>query len=115
MDDMQTNGLYAEAFALANSITANLPNITDKLARSQTLSFLSQLLGSAGQDDIAIKYARMLEGALPDGETRCNPRTMQGEALFNSKKLKSSDPAASHQSLSGCVISTLKCNADHLP
>ena len=108
---MQTNGLYAEAFALANSITANLPNITDKLARFQTLSFLSQLLGSAGQDDIAIKYARMMEDALPDGETRRNPRTMQVEALFNSKKLKSSDPIL-QQAINLCLAAKQPVFAD---
>ncbi|MEO7478810.1 MAG: hypothetical protein ABIT64_06235 [Lysobacteraceae bacterium] len=113
MDDLQSNGHYEEAFALANRITANLPNIKDKLARFQTLTFLSQLLGSAGQDDIAIKYARMMEDALPPGETLCNPRTMQAEALFNSKKLVSSAPIL-QQAIDTCLAAQQPVFADAL-
>ncbi|WP_254063310.1 GGDEF domain-containing protein [Rhodanobacter sp. L36] len=86
------NNRYEEAFQLANQLATNLPKIQDKLARFLVLYNLSQLLGSAGQNDLAIRYAQMMEDALPPGETLCMPLTQEVAALYYSKRLTSSSP-----------------------
>lgn len=83
------NRRYEEAFALANRLTAELPDIKDPLARYSVLMNLSQMLDFAGQTDLAIKYARMMEDAIPPGETRCLPLNLQVAALYNGKRLNS--------------------------
>ncbi|HEY0199785.1 MAG TPA: GGDEF domain-containing protein [Rhodanobacter sp.] len=89
MSNMGINNRYEEAFQLANQLAADLPNIKNRLARFTVLSYLSQLLGSAGQNDLAIRYARMMEDSLPPGETLCNPLTQEVDALYYSKRLTS--------------------------
>jgi diguanylate cyclase (GGDEF)-like protein len=83
---------YEEAFALANQLAANLPSITDPQARFMLLLNLSQMLDFAGQTGLAVKYAHMMEGAVPPGETLCRPLSLQAAALFNAKHLTSSSP-----------------------
>jgi len=92
MGNMAINHRYGEAFQLANQLVIELPKIQDKLARFIVLLNLSQLLGSAGQNDLAIKYARMMEDALPPGETLCNPFAQEVLSLYYSKQLTSSSP-----------------------
>jgi len=92
MSNMGINHRYEEAFQLANQLAAELPKIKDKLARFLVLSNLSQLLGSAGQNDLAIKYAQMMEDALPPGESMCIPLKQEISALYYSKQLTLSDP-----------------------
>ncbi|HEV2681512.1 MAG TPA: GGDEF domain-containing protein, partial [Rhodanobacter sp.] len=92
MADQGINHRYEEAFVLANRLVADLPKVKDKLAHFLILYNVSQLLRSSGQNDLAIKYARMMEETLPPGETLCRPRSTQIVALYNNKKLKSSSP-----------------------
>lgn len=92
MSNLGINRRYEDAFALANQLVADLPRVKDKLARFTVLMNLSQALTFAGQQDLAIKYARMMEDTLPSGETLCNPLTRQVTALYNSKRLTSSSP-----------------------
>jgi len=92
MGNMAINHRYEEAFQLANQLVTDLPKIKDRLARFIVLLNLSQLLGSAGQNDLAIKYARMMEDGLPPGETLCNPFAQEVLSLYYSKQLTSSSP-----------------------
>ncbi|MEP6898770.1 MAG: diguanylate cyclase [Rhodanobacter sp.] len=92
MSNMGISNRYSEAFQLANQLATDLPKIKDKLARFLVLYNLSQLLGSAGQNDLAIKYAGMMEDTLPAGETLCNPLTQEIGALYYSKRLTSTNP-----------------------
>lgn len=91
VSNLSINRRYEEAFALANRLVTDLPRIHDKTARFIVLANLSQSLTFAGQHDLAIKYARMMEDDLPPGETLCNPLTRQVTALYNSKRLTSSN------------------------
>lgn len=90
MGNLGAGRRYEEAFVLANRLVTDLPQIRDSLARFLVLANLSQSLTLAGQHDLAIKYARMMEGDIPPGETLCNPLTRQVTALYNSKRLTSS-------------------------
>lgn len=86
------NRRYEEALSLAHRLTTDLPGIKDQLARFLLLLNLSQVLNSAGQTDLAIMYARMMENAIPPGETLCHPLSLQAAALYNGKRLTSSSP-----------------------
>lgn len=92
LTNLAANRRYEEAFALANRLTASLSDVKDSQARFMLLMNLSQMLDLAGQTDLAINYARMMEGVIPAGETLCRPLSVQIAALYNSKRLTSSSP-----------------------
>lgn len=92
LTNLGANRRYEEAFALANRLTADLPLIKDPQARFALLMNLSQMFNLAGQTDLAVEYARMMESVVPSGETLCRPLSLEAAALFNAKKLKSSSP-----------------------
>ncbi|MEI7037172.1 GGDEF domain-containing protein [Fulvimonas yonginensis] len=92
MNNLGLNRRYEEAFTLASRLVADLPKIHDRLARFTVLANLSQSLTSAGQNDLAIRYARMMQDTLPPGETLCNPLSMEVTALYNAKRLSSASP-----------------------
>ncbi|MEO8999302.1 MAG: GGDEF domain-containing protein [Rhodanobacter sp.] len=96
------NRRYEEAFALANRLTIELPGIKDPMTRYSILMNLSQMLDFAGQTDLAIKYARMMEDALPPGETRCLPLNLQVAALYNGKRMTSASPQL-QQGIDACT------------
>jgi diguanylate cyclase (GGDEF)-like protein len=81
---------YEEAFALANRLTSSLPQISDPQARSMVLMNLSQMLTLAGQTDLAVQYADMLESAGLSGEGPCLGLSLRVAALNDSKRLTSS-------------------------
>lgn len=87
MDDLRNSRHYEAAFELANQLAVNLPKTQDKLARYMALSYLSQLLKSAGQYDLAANYARDMAQALPPGETICPPLTQLLTVLYTDHKL----------------------------
>ena len=90
MGDMAGNKRYGEAFELANQLMANPPATQDKLARFMVLSYMYQLLRSAGQYDLAAQYVRDMEQTLPAGQTLCQPTAMLLTVLYSSHKLSSS-------------------------
>jgi len=86
------NQRYEEAFTLANRLAAELPSIKDPMTRFLVLMNLSQMLDLAGQTDLATKYARMMDEAIPPGENRCLPLNLLVAALYNGKRLHSASP-----------------------
>lgn len=91
MDDMRNSRRYEPAFELANQLVISLPKTQDKLARYMVLSYLSQLLRSAGQYDLAANYARDMVQTLPAGETLCAPLTQLLTVLYAGHKLTASN------------------------
>jgi diguanylate cyclase (GGDEF)-like protein len=81
---------YEEAFALANRLTASLPHVSDPLARSMVLMNLSQMFTLAGQTDLAVQYANMLESAALLGDSACLGMSLRVAALNDGKRLTSS-------------------------
>ena len=82
---------YEEAFTLAHQLTSELPHIQDQSARFAALGTLSQMLNLAGQHDLAVKYAHMMESSTPPGTSICQPLLKMMAALYSAKQLKSSD------------------------
>nr|WP_082878906.1 GGDEF domain-containing protein [Luteibacter rhizovicinus] len=97
------NRRYDEAFTLANRLAANLPAVTDPLARSMLLANLSQMMTFAGQTDLAIKYADMAESAIPPGESACVAFWHKAAALYGGNRLKSTSPELK-QAVDTCVL-----------
>lgn len=96
MNDMGSSKRYTEAFELANRLVADLPKMQDKLTRFLVMFYLSQLLKSAGQYDLAANYARDMMQALPAGETSCKPQALLIQASRASHKLASVTPELQH-------------------
>ncbi|MFC5742053.1 GGDEF domain-containing protein [Dyella tabacisoli] len=92
LSNLAANRRYEEAFALANRLATGVSEIKDPQTRFTVLINLSQMLDLAGQTDLAIKYARMMENVVPPGETLCRPLSLQAAALSNGKRLTSSSP-----------------------
>ncbi|HET6553554.1 MAG TPA: GGDEF domain-containing protein [Dyella sp.] len=113
MDDMGNNKRYEEAFDLANRLVAELPSIQDKPTRFMVLSYLSQLLRSAGQYDLAAGYAREMSQSLPPGHTACQPMAMLLTTLYAAHKLSSSSEDL-QQGIDACAAAKEPVFADTL-
>jgi diguanylate cyclase (GGDEF)-like protein len=98
------NRRYEEAFALANQLATSLPSVTDPLARSMLFTNLSQMLNLAGQTDLAIKYADMLENSVGPGESTCQALWLKAAALYNGNRLNSTSPEL-RSTIDACVSS----------
>lgn len=90
MNNLAVTRRYKDAFTLAHQLTIDLPRIQDKAVRLQVLSYLSQMLNLAGQTDLAIRYAHMMEDTAPSVTTSCYSRTKLVAALFSARRLTSS-------------------------
>ncbi len=102
LSNLGANRRYEEAYALANRLTADLPHVSDPEARFLLLTNLSQMLNLAGQTDLAIQYAKMMEDVIPAGETLCRPLSLQVAALYNAKRLAPASPQL-QQAIDTCV------------
>ncbi|MEW5836036.1 MAG: GGDEF domain-containing protein [Pseudomonadota bacterium] len=92
MSNMAMRHRYLEAFALAHKLTTYIPQITDVNLRNDILGNLSQMFTLAGQADLAIQYARMMQsGTSSEGES-CKARFRLLAAQYSAKRLTSSDP-----------------------
>lgn len=89
MNNLALGGHVEEALELANRLTQQLPATTDRLARFVVLANLAQIHVYTGQQELAIKYAHMMEDTLPSGETLCNPLSMQASAMEKVHRLRS--------------------------
>lgn len=107
LTNLGNQGKYEEGYVLANRLTDSLPGITDPQARFMVLSNLSQLLNFAGQTELAIKYAKMMESATPAGESRCRPLALRAAALEGGGRATSSSPEIS--------AALERCTADGQP
>ena len=103
LSNLGFNRHYEEAYELANRLATGLPAVKDAQARLMLLDNLSQMLNYAGQTDLAIRYARMMEGAIPAGETLCRPRYLQAAALYNGKRLAPTSPEL-RQAIDSCTV-----------
>lgn len=113
INDLSSNKRYEEAFALANRAMTNLPNTRDELARFLVLFYVSQLLKSAGQYDLAANYVREMAQTHSPGQTSCQPQTMLLTVLYDSHKLTSSS-AELQQGIDVCQVAREQVFTDTL-
>lgn len=102
MNNLATNHRYEDAFKLAHQLTLDLPRIQDRATRFRVLGNLSQMLNFAGEPDLAIKYAHMMEDTIPEGMNLCYPRAALIAALWSAKRLKPDSPEL-HEAAASCI------------
>jgi diguanylate cyclase (GGDEF)-like protein len=85
---------YVDAYALANTLMAELPTVTDPTARLESVDrIISMLNGAAvGQYDQALQYARQLKAVLPSAAARCVAELGETDALLYAGKIGSTSP-----------------------
>ena len=86
------NRHYEQAFRLANTLTANLPKVSDINARAQALRSIIQMLGLAGEHDQALKYVQQLHPERMPPESRCATYSYKVNAVSSAVTLSSADP-----------------------
>ena len=93
---------YVEAYERASELTASLPGVTDHRARTEALLAIIQMLGMAGQNDLALKYVEEMKAEIVPGDNRCMASSYALNELKNAGKLSSTN-AALHTAISVCL------------
>lgn len=89
INNLSMQGKYAEAYAMASRATDLLPRPGDPVARFMLLSYLSQMMNFAGQNEQALKYAELMMDATPPGESSCQAIALRVAALEGGRRLTS--------------------------
>lgn len=93
---------YEQGYSLANHLAAALPGITNVQTRYMLLTNLSTLLNFAGQVDVAVNYANMMESAMPPGESACYPKFLRVAALETGRRITSASRDV-HDAIETCI------------
>jgi diguanylate cyclase (GGDEF)-like protein len=89
INNLSMQGKYAEAYAMASRATDLLPRPSDPVARFMLLSYLSQMMNFAGQNEQALQYADLMAEATPPGESSCQATALRVAALEGARRLTS--------------------------
>ena len=86
---------YVSAYALANTLMAELPKGDDPQARLEGMDEVIRMLNqeAVGQYDLALDYARQMKALLPSNKGQCHARSLETQSLLYAGKLTSTDPA----------------------
>ncbi|NKZ39432.1 GGDEF domain-containing protein [Oleiagrimonas citrea] len=93
---------YEASYKLASRLVTELPEIRDSNTRIVILVQVSQMLALAGQYELALKYARQIEDALPPGASKCKALTLEASTQIEGHTLQSSSPAL-NQAIDSCL------------
>jgi diguanylate cyclase (GGDEF)-like protein len=92
MNNLNNQGKYAEAYAIATRAADTLPSVTDPVARFVLLANLSQMLTFAGEPELGLQYADMMQQATPAGQSPCQAVSQKVIALEGARQLTSQSP-----------------------
>jgi len=86
---------YVSAYALANTLMAELPHVVDPQARLEGMSRVIQMLNkeAVGQYDLASDYARQMKALFPSGKGQCYANALETQSLLYAGKLTATSPA----------------------
>ena len=86
---------YVSAYALANTLMAELPKGVDPQARLEGMDEVIRMLNqeAVGQYDLALDYARQMKALLPSNKSQCHARSLETQSLLYAGKLSSTSPA----------------------
>lgn len=106
---------YVSAYALANTLMAELPRVTDPQAR---LEGMSQVIGmldrsAVGQYDLALAYARQMKAWPPSPKNDCYANAYETTSLLYAGKLTAADPMF-QAAIDACVAAGESHQADAL-
>ena len=83
---------YQTAYSLAHELMTRLPELTDPRARRTVLDRVVQMLNSAGQHDLALKYAREIKSSFPSGKGQCSGDLSIAQTLLYAGRLNPDSP-----------------------
>jgi diguanylate cyclase (GGDEF)-like protein len=86
------NRQYERAFKLANTLTANLPEVTNVDARAEALRSIIQMLGLAVEHDQQLKYIKQLDPKGMSRESQCATYSYKVNAISSAVQISSADP-----------------------
>jgi len=86
---------YVTAYALANTLVAELPKGVDPQARLEGMGEVIRMLNqeAVGQYDLALDYARQMKALLPSNKGQCHAKSLETQSLLYAGKLTSTHPA----------------------
>jgi diguanylate cyclase (GGDEF)-like protein len=86
---------YVSAYALANTLMAELPDGLAPQARLEGMDEVIRMLNqeAVGQYDVALDYARQMKALLPSDKGQCHAKSLETQSLLYAGKLTSTDPA----------------------
>lgn len=104
---------YVQAYAMANALMVNLPEVTDRAARLVALDEVIQMLnqGEVGQYDLALKYAQEMKASFPSAKGQCIANLSVTQALEFSRKLTSASPEY-QEAIDSCLAARQPMNAN---
>lgn len=82
---------YEDAFSQMNELLDQLPQVTDRDARIQTLGVAALLSNEAGQYDLGLTYANQMLRENPTGGGSCKAKYYRIESMYESGKLQTID------------------------
>jgi diguanylate cyclase (GGDEF)-like protein len=93
--DKFLNRDYVSAYALANTLMAELPKVDDPQARLEGMEEVILMLDqdAVGQHDLALEYARQMKALLPSAKGQCYGNALETQSLLYAGKLSSTSPA----------------------
>lgn len=86
---------YVSAYALANTLMAEIPESADPQARLEGMDEVIRMLNqeAVGQYDLALDYARQMRALLPSVKGQCHAKSLETQSLLYAGKLSSTHPA----------------------
>jgi len=106
---------YVSAYALANTLMAELPKVADPQAHLEGMNQVIQMLNqeAVAQYDLALDYAKQMKASLPSGKGQCYADVLQTQSLLYASKVTSTDPAF-QVATSVCLAAGARRQADAL-
>ena len=113
--DKFLNRDYVSAYALANTLMAELPKVDDPQARLEGMEEVILMLdqNAVGQHDLALVYARQMKALLPSAKGQCYGKALETQSLLYAGKLTSTSPAF-QAAIDGCLAAGESLQADAL-
>ncbi|GAB2579840.1 hypothetical protein GCM10027066_22660 [Dyella jejuensis] len=113
--DKFLNRDYVSAYALANTLMAELPKVDDPQARLEGMQEVILLLdqNAVGQHDLALDYARQMKALLPSAKGQCYGSALETQSMLYAGKLTSTSPAF-QAAIDGCLAAGQSLQADAL-
>ncbi|GGA02790.1 tetratricopeptide repeat-containing diguanylate cyclase [Dyella caseinilytica] len=86
---------YVSAYALANTLMAELPKVADPQAHLEGMNQVIQMLNqeAVGQYDLALDYAQQMKTSLTSSRGQCYADVLETQSLLYAGKVISTDPA----------------------
>ncbi|MBE1161780.1 sensor domain-containing diguanylate cyclase [Dyella acidiphila] len=113
--DKFLNRDYVSAYALANTLMAELPRVDNPQARLEGMEEVILMLDQTpvGQHDLALEYARQMKALLPSAKGQCYANALETQSMLYAGNLASTSPAF-QAAIDRCLAAGESLQADAL-